>query len=246
MQIAELHLVTNHLSAQRAFYHKLMEFPLVAETPTSFTVQVGASTITFGETAEPLPSIYHVAFNIPENQLAAAKIWLGARAPLLQNGDSDEWHFADWNAHAIYYLDPAGNILEFIARHNLPTAGDRTFDWQSLLSVSEIGLATPNVSEFLQQLKQKLGLTLWRGNETDFAAVGDEQGLLIVAVNGRPWNGNASPAQPLPTKIVLREETAQRVIFAGLPYEVVIIPSPCARWRSTVALAKQKPPKQWG
>ena len=89
--------------------------------------------------------------------------------------------------------------------------------------MSEIGLAVSNVGDFLQQLQQQLGLTLWRGNETDFAAVGDEQGLFIVAVNGRPWNGNASPAQPLPTKVVLRGEAAQRVSFAGLPYAVVTI-----------------------
>ena len=223
MLIAELQLATNHLSAQRAFYHHLFALPLVAESSTTFAVQVGTSTLTFVETNEALPSIYHVAFNIPENQLGVAKAWLAARVPLLQNGASDEWFFADWNAHAIYYLDPAGNILEFIARHNLPTASDRPFTWQSILAVSEIGLATPNVGDFLQQLQQQLGLTLWRGNETDFAAVGDEQGLFIVAVNGRPWNGNASPAQPLPTKVVLRGEAAQRVSFAGLPYAVVTI-----------------------
>lgn len=224
MQIAELQLLTNHLQAQKAFYHNLLELPLIAESPTSFTVQAGASTLTFAETAEGLPSIYHIAFNIPENQLAAAKQWLMPRVPLLQNGTSDEWFFADWNAHAVYYLDPAGNILEFIARHNLPTASTQPFTWRSILSVSEIGVATPDVRDFCQQLQSRLELDRWRGNDTNFAAVGDEEGLFIVAVNGRPWNGNAAPAWPLPTTVVLQGAGAKTVEFAGLPYRIVVRP----------------------
>lgn len=185
-------------------------------------MQAGASAITFGETAAVLPSIYHVAFNIPENQLAAAKRWLRERVPLLQNGERDEWVFPDWNAHTVYFLDPAGNILECIARHNLPTTSQAPFTEQSLLSVSEIGMATPNVRDFCHQLHTTLGLERWRGNDTNFAAVGDEEGLFIVAVNGRPWNGNESPAQPLPTTVVLRGVEEKTVEVAGLPYRVVV------------------------
>jgi len=222
MQIAEIQLYTAHLAAQKTFFHQKFELPMLAESPTSFTVQAGASTITFHATTDALPSIYHFAFNIPENQLAEAKQWLAARVTLLQNGNRDEWFFPDWNAHAIYYLDPAGNILEFIARHNLPTATERLFDWQSILSVSEIGLVTPNVRDFCQQLHTQLGVTRWRGNDTDFAAVGDEEGLFIVAVTGRPWNGSESPAQPLPTKVVLRGTPSTTVTFAGLPYQILV------------------------
>lgn len=225
MQIAELHLVTHHLSAQKAFYHDLLELPLVAEMPTSFTVQTGASVLTFVETAAPLPSIYHVAFNIPENQLAAAKGWLKMRLPLLQNGDSDEWVFPDWNAHTVYYLDADGNILEAIARHNLPTASTQPFTAQSFLSISEIGLAAPDVRAFCQQLHAAFGVERWRGNDTNFAAVGDEDGLFIVARNGRPWNGNEAPAQPLPTTVVLQGQDEKTVEFAGLPYRVVVRPT---------------------
>lgn len=222
MQITELHLVTQHVAAQKTFYHEVLELPLVAESPTSFMVQAGTSRLTFVETTEPLPSIYHVAFNIPENQLAAAKIWLKQRAPLLQNGDSDEWVFPDWNAHTVYYLDADGNILEAIARHNLPTASTQPFTAQSFLSISEIGLAAPDVRAFCQQLQTDLGVERWRGNDTHFAAVGDEEGLFIVAVNGRPWNGNAAPAQPLPTTVVLQGQDEKIVEFTGLPYRVMV------------------------
>ncbi len=78
MQIAEIHLHTNRLHEQKAFYHHLFGLPLIAETAGSFTVQAGASIITFVATAAMLSSVYHVAFNIPENQLAAAKQWLAA------------------------------------------------------------------------------------------------------------------------------------------------------------------------
>lgn len=222
MQIAEVQLATMHLAAQKAFYRDVLELPLVAETLTAFTVQAGASALTFVETAAPLPSIYHVAFNIPENQLAAAKVWLTQRVPLLQNGDSDEWVFPDWNAHTVYYLDADGNILEAIARHNLPTASTQPFTAQSFLSISEIGLATLDVRAFCQQLHTDLGVERWRGNETNFAAVGDEEGLFIVAVNGRPWNGNEAPAHPLPTTVVLQGEESKVFVFDGLPYQILV------------------------
>lgn len=222
MRIAEIHLHTQCLHGQKVFYHQLFGLPLLAESPTSFTVMAGASTITFVATAEPLPASYHVAFNIPENQLAAAKQWLAERVPLQQNGDSDEWFFPDWNAHAVYYLDAAGNILEFIARHNLPTATQQPFAWQSILAVSEIGLATPDVRGFCQQLNARLGLERWRGNDIDFAAVGDEEGLFIVTVNGRIGLAGKWPAQPLPTTVVVRGTKEQTVTFAGLPYQVIV------------------------
>ncbi len=141
---------------------------------------------------------------------------------LQQNGERDEWFFPDWNAHAVYYLDAAGNILEFIARHNLPTATQQPFSWQSILSVSEIGLATPDVRDFCQQLNTRLGLERWRGNDTDFAAVGDEEGLFIVTVNGRIGLAGKWPAQPLPTTVVLRGAHSTEVMFNNLPYQILV------------------------
>jgi catechol-2,3-dioxygenase len=197
-----------------------MELPLVTESPESFTIQAGASRLTFVLSAQPLPAGYHFAFNIPENQLAVAKRWLSARVELRQNGASDEWFFPDWNAHAVYFGDPAGNALEFIARHNLPNANHGTFDRRSLLSISEIGLVTPEVRETCRHLSTQLGFTRWRGNDTDFAAVGAEDGLFIVVATGRRGLAFGEPAQPLPTSVVVRGANNARLMLDDLSYQI--------------------------
>jgi catechol-2,3-dioxygenase len=186
-------------------------------------VQAGATRVPFAEATQPMPSVYHFAFNIPENQLAEAKQWLASRVSLRKNGEHDEWHFVDWNAHAVYFGDPAGNVVEFIARHNLPNAANEPFDRRSLLSVSEIGLATPNVHESCRQLRAQLGITRWRGNDTDFAAMGDEEGLFIVVANGRRWFADGTPAHPLPTTVITHGEKSRRLVFDALSFEVASI-----------------------
>ena len=85
-------------------------------------------------------------------------------------------------------------------------------------------MTTPDVRIFRPQLQAELDLVQRRGNNTNVAAVGDEEGLFIVASNGRPWNGNAAPAQPLPTTVVLRGAAEKTVAFAGLPYQVIVRP----------------------
>jgi catechol-2,3-dioxygenase len=215
LQIDEIQLVTRQLSQQKAFYAQGLELPLVADSATSFTVQAGATRVTFAESPEPMPSVYHFAFNIPENKLAEAKQWLAPRASLRKNGERDEWHFVDWNAHAVYFGDPAGNVVEFIARHNLPNAVHEPFDGRAILSVSEIGLATPDVRESCEQLRSQLGITRWRGNDTDFAAMGGEEGLFIVVANGRRWFADGTPARPLPTTVVIGGEQNTRLVFNG-------------------------------
>jgi catechol-2,3-dioxygenase len=116
MDIVELHLMTDVLAAQRAFYVETFALTLLTDDQESFAVQVGHTRLVFAQ-ASPATSApwYHFAFNIPENLLAEAKRWLSQRTRLLPIDDSDEVYFEEWNAHACYFHDPAGNIVEFIA-----------------------------------------------------------------------------------------------------------------------------------
>ncbi len=68
------------------------------------------------------------AFNIPENQFREAKAWLASRVEIARPNGSDEIFYDDWNAHAVYFPDPGGNLVEFIARHNLPDRSEREFN----------------------------------------------------------------------------------------------------------------------
>jgi len=69
-----------------------------------------ASSTPPGDGDDPL---YHVAFTIPRNKLAAAKGWLAARTPVMTKDGRDEFGSESWDAQQVYFRDSAGNPLPF-------------------------------------------------------------------------------------------------------------------------------------
>jgi catechol-2,3-dioxygenase len=207
MFIKALRLPAADLSAQLHFYTQLLELPLAHPAePTQFTLQTGRSQLTFAQAKEGENGRYHFAFNIPPNQFAAAKQWLTGRLPLIHDEHgTDEFDFRSWNARALYFFDPAGNIVELIARRDLPDQATTPFGHHSLLSISEIGLATADVAATAELARTTLGLEPYRGSVShDFTAVGDEHGLLIIVQQGRLWYPNTGVAAELyPLKVLL-------------------------------------------
>lgn len=213
--ILRLNLRTSKLSELRTFYRDTLKLPLTTDKSEQLTIQAGSTELTF--TPADGDPFYHFAFNIPENQLAASKRWLISRGieVLRKPGSShsqspDEYHFESWNAHAIYFLDPAGNILEFIARHNLKNASDGDFTESNILYASEIGIVVDDVRTAAERAASELELNHFVNPPSDkFAAIGDDHRLLIIVKKGRPWNiaGNRTAAI-FPTQAVLagREE----------------------------------------
>jgi hypothetical protein len=131
----------------RDFYGEVIGLPVAATSPTTLAIQAGTSRIEFAQVDDGSRPFYHFAFTIPQNKLPAAKDWLAQRAALLRgegqpDGD-DQFHFSAWNADSIYFHDPAGNIVEFIARHTLNNAAGGAFTPQDLLCVSEISIVVP-------------------------------------------------------------------------------------------------------
>lgn len=221
MIITELHLKTHQLEAQRAFYVDHLGFPLVEDSQTAFQVQAGATRLIFeaGEAA-----CYHFAFNIPRNRFTEAKAWLKARVELLEWDNDDQIHWKAWNAHAVYFYDPAGNVVEFIARHNLTHESAVDFDAHSLMEVSEIGLATPDVSTFSAHLQTEMGLPVWdAGDGETFTALGDEHGLFIIVKEGRAWFPTSDqPAYRIPTGITVQGREQHTIELAEMPYQISI------------------------
>lgn len=181
----------------RRFYASVLECPVAAAGPGGLTVRAGSTEIAF-ESAERGEPFYHFAFNIPENLLASAKRWLAARTEVLRRPDgSDEYFFQSWNAHACYFLDPAGNILEFIARHNLRNGREGEFSARDILHVSEIGLVVDDVGATVSAAEKQLGMGVFAGSSSEqFAASGDDHRLLIIAKRGRVWNAGTKAARP--------------------------------------------------
>lgn len=221
MQIIELRLATADLSAQRDFYAGVLGMPVVG-TPDQLRLQAGSTRLIFEQT-EDSAHRYHFAFNIPENQFAEANAWAAARAPLLKDSSgADKYDFQHWNAHALYFRDAAGNVVEFIARHSLPNSSTQPFGSQSLLNVSEIGLGVEGVRAAADWLQSTLNLPVYDGAHSDtFTALGDEQGLFIVVSLGRIWYPETGvPATAAPVRVTLASNVERDESLPGAPYRI--------------------------
>ena len=124
MSIDELNLFATDLGALREFYEGVLGLPIVEHDDGTLAIQADMSRLIFRQAPEGWNGEYHFAFDIPENRFQDAKAWLSERVPLLRDAEgNDEFDFESWNAHAIYFFDPAENIVEFIARHLLTRHG---------------------------------------------------------------------------------------------------------------------------
>jgi catechol-2,3-dioxygenase len=145
-------------------------------------VRVGGSRLRLAAGVPSAP--YHLAINIPQNQVHAARDWLQQRAALL----SDEiFDFAFWNAEAVYFEDPDGNVLELIGRRGLQNDRSGSFGPELLLGFSEVGLPVAETQPAIELLEQTFGLAVFSGDRDQFTALGDDHGLLIVVHPGRVW-----------------------------------------------------------
>lgn len=215
MAILEARLRTAPLDAQRAFYSERLGLPLEDDGAGAFAVRAGSSLLRFvgAEHGEPT---YHFAFNVPANRFAESKAWIAERVELVTHDGEDEFDFRSWNAHAVYFFDPAGNIVELIARHGLPNAADAP----ALLEISEMGLPTPDVPALVRTIQSELGFELYDGGGDAFAALGDERGLLIVVRSGRTWFPHAGEGRPWPIELTVTAPLQADLRPADLPYVV--------------------------
>ena len=75
---------------------------------------------------------------------------------LVDETGKDEFESKSWNSDSVYFKDAAGNVLEFIARHNLKNAVEEEFDSSQILNVSEIGLPSEDVVELGKRTLRKV------------------------------------------------------------------------------------------
>jgi catechol-2,3-dioxygenase len=219
MRIRELKLFTGRLAEQKKFYTQTLGLPLVDEQNDHIAIQVGATKLIFMRTQEGSQPYYHFAFNITENKLLQAKAWIAERSIDLSRDDPDNWYSKSWNSHALYFYDPAGNIVEFIARHDLANAQEGPFTEKDILCVSEIGLVPDTVAATVTTLQGKVGVEVYKGSiSEEFAALGDEHGLFILSRRGRTWLASDKSSQVYPVDVSI--EGGNGLDFADLPYTI--------------------------
>lgn len=218
-RLARVKLQCHKMDELRRFYGKTLGLP-TSDKDNCYTIKTGPSELEFSPAAPSTEPFYHFAWNIPENQFAEAKKWLSQRTPLLKDSQTgkDEVYFASWNAHAIYFRDPAGNIGEFIARHTLKNSATTRFSEQSLQCLSEIGMVTRDVKTISSDLSKKLD---WPKTSGEMSFVGDGMGYLIVAPTGRPWlPDRIQKAIAASVDVCVEAKLMQPIKWEGQPFVV--------------------------
>jgi catechol-2,3-dioxygenase len=238
MKIQNLILQTGVLSNQYSFYCRTLGLrDLNTEGDAGqVSVQVGSTTLVFQQAESGWRGRYHFAIDIPLERYEDARLWLAHRAPALSDSTGQKYFYSEnWNSRSIYFLDPAGNILELIARYgkgktpagppnvDLPEnlGMENRFSLHDFLCISEIGIASDNVEGAAAHLIASVpGLKVYETGEVDtFRALGDEDGLLILVRRGRIWYPETGiAAELLPVDVAFEMNNGQRYHLFAPPY----------------------------
>ncbi|RXM48842.1 VOC family protein [Flavobacterium sp. YO12] len=205
MKLEHIQLQTADTKQTALFYQDILGLPIIENNSEFVSIKAGNSTLKFVENSD-FNSIYHFAFNIPENKLDEAIEWCKSKVDLIVIEDQNViTNFENWNAHAVYFYDNNGNLLEFIARHDLDNFQTEEFSSKSILNISEIGIVNENPLKLGNQLIAKHGLNFFTKNTNSeaFAAIGDDEGLLIMVRPNRNWYPTQTPSESNKTAIRL-------------------------------------------
>lgn len=205
MKLTEIHMQTHAPDALAHFYEQLLELPTLQHADGTVQVTTGTSNLYFHPISNGTQPFYHFAINIPNNQFEEAYSWLKARADLLTHAGKDWINFERINADSVYCYDPAGNIVELIARHDLPNASTAPFGPESFLEMSEMGLPVSDVETYVQHLCSSTGMNVWKLSSINdtLTFVGDAHGMLIIVVENRDWLMTNKPAAAFPAEVLI-------------------------------------------
>lgn len=196
--------VTRSTAEIAAYYETVLGLPVRTEIG-AVEVTVGRSVIRFREELAA-EGDQHYAFLVDDVRFDAARAFLEAGPGLLGDGDRTEFEAqVAWNARSLYFPGPDRSVLEVIARRDLPSnlgAGHASgakassphvpgtqpapFGPGDLLSVSEVGIAVPDVVATADRLADA-GIGRYPAGSATFSPAGHIDGMLILVSPGRTW-----------------------------------------------------------
>ncbi|MCM3217018.1 hypothetical protein ABER75_03925 [Niallia taxi] len=215
MEIKSLRISSNKLVETRIFYTKTLGFTLVNEDEYSFQIRVGSSKLTFTNQDSNNNPFYHFAFNIPSNKYSEAKQWTKDRVNLLIENGEDEVDFSHLPAHAFYFYDPSGNIVEFIARYGINQESEHPFTPDSILNISEIGLIVEDAvnigNKMIQNKIYERDKKTISNHYLNFMGIKSKGIFVILAQPGRKWLFSEKYSAIFPLEIELDNNKVLKV-----------------------------------
>lgn len=223
MKIKEIKLLTNDIEATIDFYHKLLGIPVVSNPIDSVTFQIGESRLTFTKNETHIDPYYHFAINITQDKVQNAINWLHDHGISINKvNNKDVVHSQSWNSDSVYFYDSIGNIVEFIARHNMKNPGEKAgkFNCFDLMNISEIGLPATDVITLTEFIQEQYNEQVYLSNDSLFSPIGDEEGLFILSSVERKWLGSDKKVEIFPLEVIIvsgRDETRKLLNY---PYTI--------------------------
>jgi catechol 2,3-dioxygenase-like lactoylglutathione lyase family enzyme len=196
----------DRLEKLAAFYGGTLGLPVEGGA-----IAVGETTLRF-EPGDGEP-FYHFALLVPGDRFDAAHAWAGEGVELL----GGVFDFENWEARAVYFEDPAGNIVELIGHRGLEENGrGGAFSAGELVGLSELGLVSSKAR--LQKALAVIGVSVWDGSMRDpelLAFAGERGRTFILAPRGRGWLPTDRPAEPHPVDAMIAEPAASLSVAPG-------------------------------
>jgi hypothetical protein len=220
---AELAVAAARLEAVAGFYEQTLGFA-VEQLDGRVVVPVGDDVLELVATDDGTDPFHHFALLVAGDRFDAARTWLGERAePLARDDGETVFAFDFWDARAVYFHDPAGNIVELIAHAGMAerpgVVGD--FSAAELAGLSEVGIVVDDPAASVAALERDLGLELWSGDAEQLAFVGAKAHTLILAPPGRGWLPTGRPSEPHAVTVTVTGGAADAVVLAGSPQRSV-------------------------
>ncbi|MBK8196210.1 MAG: hypothetical protein IPK76_24565 [Lewinellaceae bacterium] len=212
MKIHSIKLETASLDKVADFYHTSLGLEVIRAESGVVHIRIGSSWLVFKENPG-LKGIYHFAINIPCNQIREGMAWLercGIELIANEKGET-QIDFPNWNAEAAYFFDPAGNIVELIARRDLQNDSDHTFGPDALYEICETGIVTDDVPAWNARVAESYGIHPFDKQKPaeEFSALGTDSGLFIVVKEGRKWFLTDLPATRVPVEVKFENDAAE-------------------------------------
>ena len=204
MKILEIELLSDDIHETEIFYNTIIGLPTVSKDKSSISFATAFTKLTF-RSSDAIRPVYHFAFDIPHNRLNEAFALMEKKTSILDVVSPEKIaDFHNWNAKSFYFYDNNGNILEFIARYDLDNTSEKPFDGSSVLSISEVGFVSKNVSQLSEELFDKYGLSVFSKQPKldKFIVLGTDTGLFILVEEDRDWYPTHIKAKSFWTKVV--------------------------------------------